>query len=213
MTKLISLLIGLLLLTAGAAMAEPWPITYRLSGQLSGDYNGVAFLGSDFNLQVTANATDVTAVSWFDTHDIYGVGNNSPLFSGPDLTGTMFIEGVGQFTFQNRIYVMDSQVNSAFPGEFEIGTDLESTIIRGADSFFESYHLMTPHTSLRGVQSQVGYSSLAVFEEGGAPGTLTLTNASPLDFQAAGGVPEPSTIVLLTAGVAGLLTMRRKQKR
>ncbi len=213
MKKLIILLTGFFLLSTGAAWGTPWPITYELTGLLSGDYNGVSFTGSIFNLQLTANAMDVTPVTTFDPsspNDLYVVGVH-PYHAGPSLNGSLSLKDLGVFTFLNNLYVSDSQQNNLQPGILEIGTDVEAAFIDISDPFFTTYKMMTKVNPLTISGSQAGYSSFAVAEAGGAVGELTLADATSLTFQAEGGVPEPSTFMLLGAGLFGLIFTRRKR--
>ena len=215
MMKLKLLLAGLFLLFAGVASASPWPITYELSGLLSGDYNGISFTGKSFDFQLTANAMDVTPVTTFDPSspgDLYVIGAH-PFNPGPSVNGSLSVKDVGIFTFLNNLYASDSQQNNLQPGLFEIGTDLEAAFIVITDSYFASYRMMTGHIPLPVTLSQVGFSSFAVYQEGGTEGNLTLGDASSLSFQAVGGVPEPSTLLLLGTGVTGLLLLKKKRRR
>ena len=213
MKKLKLLLIGLFLFSAGAASASQWPITYELNGLLSGDYNGTAFTGKNFEIHLTANAMDVTPVTTFDPSspgDLYVAGALPPFHQGPPVNGSLSINDVGIFTFINNLYASDSQLNNLQPGIFEIGTDLEAAFISITDRYFASYKMMTSVPSFPVIVSQIGYSSFAVSRAGGSDGVLNVVDASSLTFQAEGGVPEPSTLLLLGAGVTGLLFMKKK---
>jgi hypothetical protein len=216
MKKFILLLVALILPMSGVVSAAQWPITYHLSGNLSGEYTtggqSAPFENAPFTLQVTADAVDVVAVTTFFPDDLYVVGAATPWHTGPTINGSLAIEGVGLFTFLNNLYAADTQVDNLQPGIFQIGTDAEYTFIDVTDSFFETYHLMTQVSSLPVVLSTVGFAQFAVSELGGTTGALTLADASSLTFQAEGGVPEPSTFVLLGAGLAGLIAMRRKSR-
>jgi hypothetical protein len=218
MKKLPLLLVGLMLLGVGSAQASPWPITYELTGLLSGLYTtqsiGITFSDAPFTFRVMADTADVVAVTTFDPSspdDMYVVGAH-PFHNGPTVNGTLSIDGVGLFTFLNNLYASDSQWNNMQPGIFEFGTDLESNIIDVQDLFFETYHMITRVNPLPVMLTQVGFSQFAVSESGGTSGELTLDGASSLTFQAEGGVPEPSTFVLLGAGLAGMVVMRRKSR-
>ena len=218
MKRLLSLLAGLILLTAGTVSAGSWPITYRLTGTLSGDYTmtgdtlpPLTFTDALFLLQVTADAVDVVPVTTFNPDDLYVVGAH-PYHAGPAVSGSLFIDGVGTFTFMNNLYASDSQANNLQPGIFEIGTDQEAQFIDVQHQFFENYQMMSQVNPLPVELRQDGFFSFAVAEAGGTSGDLTLTGASSLLFEAVGGVPEPSTFLLLGAGLAGLIAMRRRRR-
>jgi len=211
MKKLMTLLVGLMMLACSAVTASALPITYQLTGSLSGDYNGTPFTDSAFTLTVAADTSDVVAVSWFDTNDLYGVGNYPLVFTGPNLGGSLAISGIGTFAFANRLWVLAAQANSLYPGVFGIGTDVEDVFVEVLDAFFETYHLETAVAALPVTLWQTGTVPFSVSELGGTSGDLTLTGASSLAFQAEGGVPEPSTFVLIGVGMAGLAYARRKR--
>ena len=211
MKKLMTLLVGLMMLACSAVTASALPITYQLTGSLSGDYNGTPFTDSAFTLTVAADTSDVVAVSWFGTNDLYGAGNYPLVFTGPNLGGSLAISGIGTFAFANRLWVLAAQADSLYPGVFGIGTDVEDVFIEVLDSFFETYHLDTAVAVLPVTLWQTGAVPFSVSESGGTSGELILTGASSLTFQAEGGVPEPSTFVLVGAGLAGLAYARRKR--
>lgn len=218
MKYLLTLICALTLLTAGTAGANSWPITYQLSGTLSGSYymNGaftpIEFSNTPFSLQVGALAINVRPVTTLFSDDLYVVGEHPYTPGAPALTGILSINNVGSFTFLNKLYAADSQWNNMQPGIFEVGTDMEAAIIAVNNPFFENYQLMTHIAPLPVDFLQVGASQFAVSEIGGSTGDLVLTDASSLMFQAEGGVPEPSTVILLGTGLAGLMVMRFRRK-
>jgi hypothetical protein len=219
MKKLMLLLLGLLLMGVGSVQAADWPISYVLTGALSGEYaygaesGRLQFVDAPFTFSVTADTSKVVAVDWFGSKDIYGVGNYPYVFSGPNLGGSLVISNVGTFAFANPLWVLDAQADSPYLGDFGIGTDVEDVFLKVNDAFFETYHLITAVSPLEVALWQFGEASFAV-SSGETTGTLFLTGASSsLTFQAEGGVvPEPSTFALLGAGLAGVMVMRRKSR-
>lgn len=79
--------------------------------------------------------------------------------------------------------------------------------------FFSTYQMNSAGTATS-VDYQVGSVSEFAVLNGNSPGALTLVvGSSPLTFQAGGGeAPEPSTFILLGAGLVGMMVMRRKSR-
>lgn len=211
MKRVIPLLTGLLLLGAGASTSLAVPVTYDLSGALTGDFNGTPFANAGFQLQVTADTDNVKGVSLFAVNDIYAVGNYTPLFNGPDLSGSLAITGLGSLTFADRLWVWATQGTSLNPGFLGIGTDSEADFLDVQDFYFETYHLVSAVNALPVAAWQPSGVSFAVFDALGVPGVISISGASGVTFAATGGVPEPSTVILFGAGLAGLLALRRKR--
>jgi hypothetical protein len=211
MKKRMSLLAGLMLVFS-ATTASALSISYELSGLLSGDYNGTPFSDAGFSLHVHANTANVKAISMFDTHDLYGVGTYTPLFNGPNLGSALAISGVGAFTFVAPTWLWDTQANALNPGILGFGTDSEADFLNVQNPFFETYHLVTAVLPLAVSVWRTGTVPFAVLTSpGGGQGLITLSGASGVTFEAAGAVPEPSTLALLGAGMCGLIFVRRKQ--
>ena len=208
MKELLILLLTVSVLSFGALPVSALPISYSLSGTLTGTYNGTPFTGKNFLLQIQADTNNISAIPGFNDSTLYGVGNYPYVFDGPDLTGSLSINTVGVLSFVNPLYAYAT----SYPpeGYFSVGTS-EDVLIDVSNLFFNSYQMNVAVTAMPVDFSQVGVAEFAVLK-GTTPGILTLTDASLLmTFQAEGGVvPEPSTFILLGAGLAGLIVMRRK---
>jgi hypothetical protein len=137
---------------------------------------------------------------------LYGVGNYPLVFTGPELTGSLSINNVGVFTFLNTLW---AYATSYPDGYFSAGTS-EDLLFDVFNPFFSTYQMNVAVDIMPVDFYQVGSAEFAVLD-GNTPGILTLTGASSLAFQAEGGVPEPSTFVLVGVGVAGRAYARRKR--
>ena len=212
MKKLLILIMTMSLFSFGVLPVSALPISYSLFGTLSGTYDGTPFTGKNFSLMIQADTNNIQAISLFTPSMLYGVGNmgdNPPVFSGPELTGSISINNVGVFTFDNPLF---AYATSYPDGYFSVGTS-EDILFDVLNPFFSAYQMNVAVNAMPVDFYLVGTAEFAVLN-GTTPGKLTLADASsPLTFQAEGGVvPEPSTFVLLGAGLAGMIVMRKKSR-
>jgi len=181
------------LLFCGARQANADAITYTESGTATGSIGATNF---------TDALVTITFVG--DTSNVSGA---SGLFSNPVGTATVAIAGIGNgaFAFTDSLYVFDNQ-STSFVGiaDFTLNDILDTF----GNSAFSTYGLTTS------IGPVTGFSA---FDPGSAYGTkdglLVFSNMSVNSTFAAtttaAAVPEPSSLVLLGAAIAGLLMLRR----
>jgi hypothetical protein len=178
------------LLFCGARQANADAITYTESGTATGSIGATNF-------------TDALVTITFagDTSNVSGA---SGLFSNPVGTATVTIGGIGTFGFTDSLYVFDNQSFSVVGISDSTLNDILDTI---GSSAFSTYDLTTaigPVTGLSGFNLGSTYGTsdgLLAFSGMSANSTFAATTAA--------AVPEPSSLVLLGAAIAGLLMLRR----
>ena len=188
------LILGVLaILVCSASPAPADTSTFTETTIASGTVDGTGFT----NALVTITLTGDTA----------NVGSGSPgKFSLPGI-GMVSVSGVGSDTFTDDIRAAENQ---ALPGAGISDFTLNRTIIFTLNAGFASYDL----TSSIGPLSGNGeFNNSFAFPTLG--GTFDLTSIGTVTFTAVESVatPEPGSLLLLAAGLAGLLgTAVRKKK-
>lgn len=179
------------LLFCGARQANADAITYTESGTATGSIG-------------LTNFTDVLVTITFagDTSNVTGA---SGLFTNSVGTATITILGI-TYAFTDSLYVFDNQPFSVVGiADSALPSDILDTINSSA---FSTYGLTTsigPVTGTSGFNRGTDYGTSAgnlVFGDMSATSTFTATGP-------AAAVPEPSSLVLLGAAIAGLLMLRR----
>lgn len=184
------LVVAAILLFFGARQANADAITYTESGTATGSIGATNF----------TNAL-VTITFAGDTSNVSGV---SGLFTNPVGTATVTIGGIGAFAFTDSLYVFDNQPYSVVGISDSTLNDILDTF---GNSAFGTYDLTTalgPVTGLSGFNLGSSYGTSGgglVFGDMSANSTFAATTAA--------AVPEPSSLVLLGAAMAGLLMLRR----
>ncbi|HEV7454374.1 MAG TPA: PEP-CTERM sorting domain-containing protein [Candidatus Saccharimonadales bacterium] len=201
MKKLIGLLAGAVGLFALAGGASAGPITYVQTGSGSGTLGGVAF-----GLQAPLSFT-ITAVG--DTAKVVSCG--VACLSNDSVTASILILGLGTFDFTSatRFFANASVSAIGFSrGGVGGGSDLFNLMNAGPYDMVSSFGPIIGTASL--VQwndgAVVTTGGVLVFNDGTSSSTFTAT-------EGLGKIPEPITLSLFGAGLAGAIATRRRKKK
>ncbi len=183
---------------SSASVANANPITFTFQGTGSGTLGNQSFTGSAFSVTLT---TDTSTVM-----------QSGGIYSTPISPTTFNIAGIGSGAFVTPVFVFNNTSVSVVglerapnPGGADI-LDLFS-------SSLASYNLQT---NFGPITNSTPYS----LNFGGiltSLGTLNISSATNVSFTAVTGtppatVPEPTTMLLLGTGLAGIAARVRKQR-
>jgi hypothetical protein len=195
-----SVMVGMgILLTASSASADP--ISYTEQAVLSGTLDGISF--TDATVTITATG---------DTANITNPAQNR--YINVPLMGTVSVAGVGSDTFTSLLEV-------EVQGKSDVGIALTSgaIILLTADpGAFSGYKLNTSFGPINGgglFNADLSYATALgsfILDETTREGRL---GSAPSTFWADGParrVPEPATLALFGAGLAGFAALRRRRK-
>jgi hypothetical protein len=201
---LVAAVIGVLPIAA----AHATPITYTFTGVGSGTANGVAFTDTDFTFVFTADTSNIDA-SGAPFFDLHGVG------------GT-FTEGSYSATLAPTVTIVATE-DASFPrinffnADVTNGLGLNNSALATYDLSTSIGPITTPPGFLTPTFPAPGDPASSGFATLG-DGAVIFTADESLVFTAAlqtppPPVPEPSSIVLMTAGVLGMGLIYRRSRR
>jgi hypothetical protein len=163
-----------------ATGASAATITYIFTGAGSGSLDGTDFDG-DFTITMVSDTSDVTSGGGEFRNDVG--------------TMTVDISGGGSDTISSPVVI----INTAPPGFAGFGQEIAPFPSEDlTNSVFETYNLMTA------LSLTTGGLSVAPATFVTAGGDLVFSDITALNFEATGGVPEPSTWAMMALGFAGL---------
>ena len=171
-----------------------YSIIFTHEGSGAGSLDGAVFAVSDFR---------ITALG--DTDDRQSFGSNAYFIV--HLSASITIDGLGSYNFisPTATFINDA---SDLVGLTRTGASYLDLLHGPIDAAFDGWDMLTSIGPISGTGYLLQWLSPAVNTSGGI---LIFDNAtSPVTFQAS-VVPEPSTFILLGAGLAGLAAWRRKR--
>ncbi|HEY6432844.1 MAG TPA: PEP-CTERM sorting domain-containing protein [Acetobacteraceae bacterium] len=176
--------------TTGGPPPPPTHVAYSLHGKLTGAIGDVTLTDANFTWQLIAGTSATTTLE-----------GQPALIASRDV---LHIQGIGALIPSETIAAIEAASNSTF-GFVNLAVDQGLTWTAGA---FASYLLGTA----------IGPLPVSFFQAGDLPtsgGTLQVTGVNELTFsgRVLRPIPEPSTLALLIAGLAGFVAIRRPQRR
>lgn len=205
-----------------APSAQAAPITYTQTGIASGSLNGVPFVNQLVTVTVTGNTINVI--------DMFVPEINDTLFIDANVVTTVAIPGrpVAVVTQPSAIYrfpfIPDAvDVDDELPNlPFILIATLDSPpnlleftgLGLTAGNMLGSYDLRGSIGPITG-PGGVGYAQSQILMTN--QGALRFTSGSELDdqgtFTAAVGIPEPTSMLLVASGIAGVIARRARARR
>jgi hypothetical protein len=208
MRSSLSLLSAAILLLAPVAAAHADPVTYTLTGVMSGSLNGVAFINATVTFTETADTSTAFA------YEPYIYGNT-------DGSSTVSVSGFGTATLTDPYFgalAQSQPMSSDITGFFDIDTSFG---LGPVNTGFDGYDLTTsigplsgPLAYNPGTFEATTLGALTITSYGGpSTFTATVTPPPPPPPPPPPAVPEPSSIYLLGTGVLGIAGAARKKFR
>ena len=169
--------------------AQAAPITYTLSGTMSGSLGGTDFSNQPFTWTITG-----------DTTAFVGPPPNEAVFA---FTNTISISGFSTADLTNSPYFVAANALGADSVAFIDPLASEGVLFASPDfAFYDARNAIGPIP----VEFIDGSSAIATDQ-----GTLAVTNATDGSFQAS-TVPEPATLAIFGAGLLGAGALKRRRK-
>ncbi len=193
MMKRVTLILATVaLMLCSAALVQAGPITYMEQAVATGTLGSSGF-----------NDTLVIVTFLGDTSNVVCGGGFCNVIIG---TATVNVAGIGTATFITDTYeAFDNQgAIAAGIGDWSLGASILDTY----DSVFASYDLMSaigPVTDTSFIRPDVFFPTNL--------GLFNMQYAGDSTFTATTGIPEPATLALLGAGLAGLSLLRKRVRR
>ena len=205
-----AILVAVLLLSAGTMSASTLIYTFSgtASGTITSGKTSTTFTNEAFSVSFTEDTSAITGSAGFFLY------NPAP--------GGMFTEGSYSATFTNAIIETNGNGNTGM-GAYETANLFNSTFDNGvtldSDPALLGYALNTTVNSGLVTNSADLAPTLNALGDGFTTSTgdvVEFTGLTALDFvvtaPATSAVPEPSTLMLLTAGLSGIGMLRRRFK-